>query len=101
MTGNNDVTLTLDNTQVSSGGVEVAATFVGNNGYDGYITADAVGNQAIAYACSTCDANMGVNNNQTNNSDVSATATGTVNAGRSIVSAAHATGNSASLYVSR
>lgn len=99
--GNNDVTLGLDNTQVSSGGVEAEATFVGNSGYDGYVTANAVGNQAIAYACSQCQASMGVSNNQTNNSDVSATATGTVNTGRSIVSTATATGNSATFYVSR
>lgn len=99
--GNNDVSLHLDNTQVSSGGVDVSAEFAGNSGYDGYVTADAIGNQAIAYACSECQAQMGVTNNQTNNSDVSATATATVNAGRSIVSTAHATGNSATFYVSR
>ncbi len=99
--GNNDVTVHLDNTQVSSGGVDVSAEFVGNSGYDGYVTADAIGNQAIAYACSECQAQMGVTNNQTNNSDVSATATSTVTNGRSIVSTAHATGNSATFYVSR
>jgi hypothetical protein len=99
--GNNDVTLNLDNTQVSSGGVEVEATFAGNAGYDGYVSANAVGNQAVAYACSQCQANMGVTNSQTNNSNVSAVATGTVNTGRSIVSSATATGNSANFYVSR
>ena len=99
--GNNDVTLSLDNTQVSSGGVEAEATFVGNSGYDGYISSNAVGNQAVAYACSECQANMSVNNSQTNNSNVSATSTATVNTGRSIVATATATGNSATFYVSR
>ncbi|MGZ3305172.1 MAG: holdfast anchor protein HfaD [Asticcacaulis sp.] len=99
-TGDNDIYVRLDNIQMSSGGVEVQATFVGNSGYDGYVTADAVGNQAIAYACAECKGDLGVNNNQTNSSDVSATSTASVNMGRSIVSTAHATGNSAMFYVS-
>ena len=99
--GNNDITVRVDNTQISTGGVDVTASFEGNTGYDAYITADAVGNQALAYACSECRADMGVTSDQTNNSDVNATATATVNnQGRAIVSAAHATGNSATWYVS-
>lgn len=99
--GNNDVTLTFDNTQTSTGGVEADATFVGNSGYDAYLTANAVGNQAVGYACSECKANATVNNIQTNSSDVSANAIATVNTGRSIVSTASATGNSGLFYVSR
>lgn len=99
--GNSDVYLRLDNTQISSGGVDVSATFNGNSGYDGYVTADATGNAATAYACSTCQADYGVNSTQTNTSDVSATASAVVNQGRSIVSTARATGNSATYYVSK
>jgi hypothetical protein len=97
--GNNDKYIRIDNTQMSSGGVDVTASFEGNAGWDGYVTADAVGNSAMAYACSTCEANMGVDNTQTNNSDVNATATASVSKGRTIVSTARATGNSATYYV--
>jgi len=99
--GNNDVTLNVDNTQTSTGGVEADATFVGNSGYDAYLTANAVGNQAVGYACSECKGDVTANNTQTNNSGVSATANATVNTGRSIVSTSSATGNSALFYVSR
>ncbi|MGN6425052.1 MAG: holdfast anchor protein HfaD [Asticcacaulis sp.] len=98
--GNNDVYVRLDTTQISSGGVDVSAQFDGNSGYDGYVTADAVGNQALAYACSNCQADYGVNSTQVNNSDVNATATASAVQGRSIVSTARATGNSATYYVS-
>jgi len=97
--GNNDRYVRIDNNQLSSGGVDVIASFDGNTGWDGYVTADAVGNSAIGYACSSCKADMGVDNTQVNNSDVSATATASVGRGRTIVSTAHATGNSASYYV--
>jgi len=100
--GNNDIYVRLDNTQLSSGGVDATATFDGvESGYDAYVTADAVGNQALAYACSECQADYGVTSTQTNSSDVSATATAVVNQGRSIVSSARATGNSATYYVSK
>lgn len=97
---NNDVYVRVDNSQLSSGGVDVMASFEGNTGYDGYVTAEATGNQALAYACSECKADIGVNSNQVNNSDVSAMASATVNKGRSIVTTARATGNSATFYVS-
>ncbi len=98
---NNDVYVRVDNNQISSGGVDVSATFEGNTGYDSYISAEAYGNQALAYACSECKADIGVNSNQVNNSDVSATTNVTLNSqGRSIVSTARATGNSATFYVS-
>lgn len=99
--GNNDIYVRLDNTQISDGGVDVLAEFEGNTGYDAYISAEAYGNQALAYACADCRADMGVNSNQINNSDVNAVAKATVNGqGRSIVSSARAVGNSATYYVS-
>ena len=98
--GNNDIYVRIDNDQISSGGVDVSASFDGTSGYDGYVSADATGNQAVAYACAECRADMGVNSNQVNNSDVNATATATIAQGRSIVSTARATGNSATYYVS-
>ena len=98
--GNNDVYVRLDNDQLSSGGVDVIASFQGNDGYDGAVTADAVGNQALSYACAECRADYGVNSSQVNDSDVNATATAAVAKGRSMVSTAHATGNSATYYVS-
>lgn len=98
--GNNDVTLHLDNTQISDGGVDVNATFEGNTGYDSYISAEAYGNQALAYACAECKADVNVNSTQVNNGDVNATSTVNVTQGRSIVSSARAVGNSATYYVS-
>ncbi len=99
--GDNDVYVRIDNDQLSTGGVDVVASFQGNDGYDADVTADAVGNQALAYACAECKADFGVNSsNQVNDSDVNATATAAVVKGRSIVTTAHATGNSATYYVS-
>ncbi len=98
--GNNDKYVRIDNNQLSSGGVDVVASFDGTTGWDGYVTADAVGNSALGYACSQCQADMGVDNNQVNNSDVNATATAAIGKGRTIVSTARATGNTASYYVS-
>lgn len=98
--GNNDVTLHLDNTQISDGGVDVTATFEGNTGYDSYISAEAYGNQALAYACAECKADANITSTQVNNGDVNATSTVNVNQGRSIVSSARAVGNSATYYVS-
>lgn len=97
--GNNDKYVRIDNNQLSSGGVDVIASFDGNVGWDGYVTADATGNSAIGYACSSCKADMGVDNTQVNNSDINATATASVAKGRTIVSTARAVGNSASYYV--
>lgn len=100
LAGNNDTYVRVDSSQLSTGGVDVTAAFNGNDGYDGYVSADAIGNQSLAYACSECKADYGVDSTQTNNSDVNATATASVVQGRSIVSTAHATGNSATYYVS-
>ena len=95
-----NVTLHLDNTQISDGGVDVTATFEGNTGYDSYISAEAYGNQALAYACAECKADANITSTQVNNGDVNATSTVNVNQGRSIVSSARAVGNSATYYVS-
>lgn len=100
--GNNDVYLEIDNAQVNSGGVEVAASFEGTNGYDAYVAANAVGNSVTGYACSQCNGSMEVANSQTNSGGVSATATTTVRGtGRAVISGANAVGNTATFYVSR
>ena len=100
--GNNDVYLEIDNAQVNSGGVEVTAAFTGTQGYDAYVSADAVGNAVTGYVCSTCQGNLIATNAQTNSGTVSATATTTVRGtGRAIASSANAVGNTATFYVSR
>ena len=100
--GTNDVYLEIDNSQVNSGGVEVSADFTGTNGYDAYVSADAVGNSVTGYVCSTCQGNLIATNAQTNSGPVSATATTTVRGtGRATASSASAVGNTATFYVSR
>ena len=99
--GNNDVTVQLDATQIADGGVDVTSTFEGNTGYDSYISAEAYGNQALAYACAECKADFNATSNQVNNGDVNATTNVTTSgSNRSIVSSAKAIGNSATYYVS-
>ena len=99
--GNGDIYLNIDNSQFNNGPIDVTASFEsGGNGYDAYVTADAVGNAAMGYACADCRADMTVNNHQVNSSGVSATANVDVASGRSIVSTARAVGNSANYYVS-
>lgn len=100
--GNNDQYLELDNSQINTGGVEVQASFVGTNGYDAYVSADAVGNSVTAYACSTCDAQLGANNVQRNEGNVTASAATTVHGqGRAVITGTNAVGNAANFYVSR
>ncbi len=100
--GNTGAEVVLDNTQWNgAGGVEVIATFTGNEGYDGYAQATAVGNDVTGYACSDCTGSMAINNSQTNNGDVSARSGVTVNNGRSVTGVSNATGNSAVFYVTR
>ncbi|QTN20620.1 holdfast anchor protein HfaD [Brevundimonas sp. AJA228-03] len=100
--GNNDVYLEIDSSQVNSGGVEVSADFAGTNGYDAYVSADAIGNSVTGYVCATCQGNLIATNAQTNSGPVSATATTTVSGtGRAIASSASAVGNTATFYVSR
>lgn len=103
MAGNFGPTVTLDNTQVNSGGVSVTSSFVGDSGYDAYVTSTAIGNAVTGYACTDCGpGRITVNNSQTNSSGVSAT--GSVNitsANRSTNGVAAATGNTATFYVTR
>lgn len=100
--GNNDIYLKLDNTQLNSGGVEANATYVGVNGYDAYVGADAVGNAVTGYACTQCGGgDVNITNNQTNSGNVTATTSATVGSGRTAVVGANAVGNTATFYVSR
>lgn len=100
--GNNDRFIQIDNAQVNSGGVEVVSEFIGTQGYDVRVGAEAAGNAVTGYACSECDGYMDVLNAQTNSGDVSASATTTVlGSGRSVATSATAFGNTATFYVSR
>lgn len=102
LAGNFGPEIVLNNTQVNSGGgIEVISRFTGDNGYDAYSSATAVGNAVTGYACSECQGRMTVNNSQRNTTDVAAhgvvTTTGSH---RSVSSVASATGNTGSFYVS-
>jgi len=100
--GNNDIYLKLDNTQLNSGGVEATAAYAGVNGYDSYVTADAVGNSVTGYACSQCGGEVNFNNTQVNNGSVTATTNVNIaNPGRTAVVGANAVGNTATFYISR
>jgi hypothetical protein len=103
LAGNTGEAVVLDNVQVNTGGgVEAIAGFTGQEGYDGYSRATAVGNDATAYSCSTCSGSMNIGNAQTNSADVGASSTTTVNGtGRLINSTSTAIGNNASFYVTR
>jgi hypothetical protein len=103
LAGNTGEAVVLDNVQLNTGGgVEAIASFTGQEGYDGYSRATAVGNDATAYSCSSCTGSMSVGNAQTNSADVGASSTTTVNgAGRLINSTSTAIGNNASFYVTR
>jgi hypothetical protein len=101
MAGNYGPGLVLDNVQVNDGGgVEVIASFEGNNGYDAGASATAIGNAVTGYVCNQCSGTMNATNSQSNNVDVSARSTITMSGGgRSIVGVATATGNNASFSV--
>ena len=102
--GNDDIYLSLDNTQINTGGVEAVATFQGNTGYDAYVGADAIGNAVSGYVCSTCGGEVNVANTQVNSGDVSAVVNvgaGRTGGSRAAVVGANAAGNSATFYVSR
>lgn len=103
MAGNFGPDITLNNTQVNSGGgIEVISRFSGDSGYDAYTSATAVGNAVTGYACSDCSGRMTVNNSQRNTTDVSATGVvNTTGSHRSVSSVASATGNTGTFYVSR
>ncbi|MEN5145227.1 holdfast anchor protein HfaD [Brevundimonas diminuta] len=100
--GNNDIYVSIDNTQMNTGGVTASAGFTGQNGYDAYVGANAAGNAVTGFACSTCGGDLNVRNSQTNMGDVRATATTTVNGwGRNVVAGSNAVGNTATFYVTR
>lgn len=100
--GNNDRYLLIDNNQLNTGGVEVQATMVGTNGYDAYVSAEAVGNSVTGYACSECEGQLTATNVQNNSGNVSATASTTVSgANRAVITGSNAVGNAATFYVSR
>ena len=100
--GNNDRYVEIDNAQINSGGVEVQASASGTNGYDAYVSANAVGNSVTGYACSTCEGVLNATNVQSNAGDVTATANTVVStSGRSVITGTSAVGNAATFYVSR
>ena len=102
--GNPGGDLTLNNTQVNSGGgVEVLSSFSGTGGlgYDASASAVAMGNAVTGYACSTCTNKMTITNRQTNSTSVSATSTVTMSSdNRSVTGVSTAIGNTATFYVS-
>jgi hypothetical protein len=101
MAGNYGPGLVLDNVQVNDGGgVEVIASFQGNNGYDGGASATAIGNAVSGYVCNQCSGSMAVNNSQSNNVDIGARSTVSMTGGaRSLAGVATATGNNATFSV--
>lgn len=100
--GNNDKYLELDNDQINTGGVEVRASFAGTNGYDAYVSAEAVGNSVTGYACANCEATLTATNSQYNEGNVTASATTAVyGQGRAVITGSNAVGNSATFYISR
>ena len=103
LVGNSGQLMTLDNTQTNTGGgIEVIASFTGNNGYDASSNATAMGTAVTGYACSNCGGVMNVKNTQTSGADVSASSTTTTTAGnRSVTGSATAVGNNATFYVSK
>jgi len=94
--------LVLDNTQLNEGGgVDVVASYTGDQGYDAQASATAIGNAATGYACGECSG-MTVNSRQTNTADVGSSSTVTVNGyARSVSGVATAVGNTATYYVTR
>lgn len=100
--GNNDKYLELDNSQLNSGGVEVQSSFVGAQGYDAYVSANAAGNSVTGYACAECQATLNATNNQTNDGNVRANANTTISGtNRNVITGSNAVGNAATFYVSR
>ena len=101
--GNTGTSINLTNTQVNgAGGVESTASFTGDNGFDAFTSATAMGNAATGFACSTCGGVMSVHNSQTNNGDAAATATTSITtSARSVRGTATAVGNNASFYVTQ
>lgn len=103
LAGNYGPEVVLNNDQFNgTGGVEAIASFQGQEGYDGTVRANAVGNDATAYACSLCTGTVNVNSRQVNQGDVAATASLTTGgSARNLYGVSTAVGNNASFYVSR
>ncbi len=92
--------LDFDNTQSTTGGVQVFSTFTGHDGFDAGASSIAIGNATTGYACSDCQATMRINNHQTNTDGVEATSTVSIaGSNRSVSSTANAVGNSATFFV--
>jgi len=101
LVGNYGPEVVLDNSQTNEGGgVEVIASFEGNDGYDAVVSSTAMGNAVTGYACSQCSGQMTIKNNQVNSAEVGARTTTTVGSARSVSGVTTATGNNASFYVS-
>ena len=101
LTGNAGQYVNIDNAQFNSGGVEVAASFQGNGGYDSYANSTAIGNAVTGYACAECQGTLIANSSQVNTGGVSSTSTVTITgSGRSLTGTSTAVGNSASFWVS-
>jgi hypothetical protein len=103
LAGNFGPSTTVNNTQVNTGGIEANASFTGDNGFDASTSATAMGNAAIAFACSQCGGVINITNSQTTSGGgVEANATTNITTqGRSVSSVATAVGNNATFYVSR
>jgi hypothetical protein len=103
MAGNFGFEVIVDNTQNNTGAVDVSATFTGDNGYDAYSSATAIGNAVTGFACSDCSpGRMTVSNSQVNSANIGATGSMTISgSNRSSNTVTSATGNSATFYVSR
>ncbi|WP_419252092.1 holdfast anchor protein HfaD [Caulobacter sp. ErkDOM-YI] len=101
LVGNYGAEVVLDNIQTNGGGgVEVVASFEGNDGYDAVVSSTAMGNAVTSYACSQCSGQMSIKNNQVNSAEVGARTTTTAGSARSVSGVTTATGNNASFYVS-
>jgi len=103
MAGNYGPEIVLDNSQLNTGGVNVISTFVGDNGYDAYVSSTAIGNAVTGFACSACEPGRAtVSNSQRNEGGVSAQGAMTITGQNRVVnSVTSATGNTATFYVTR
>ena len=91
--------LTLDNSQVNSGGVAAIAEAGGRDGYDMSAQSTAIGNAVTGYVCSDCGGVINVGNRQVNSSNVvSTTNMSLTGANRSVSGISTAVGNTATFY---
>jgi len=102
MAGNFGPSTSFTNVQVNTGGTEANASFTGDTGFDATSSATAMGNAAIAFACSQCGGVISVNNSQTSTNGVEAFSTTNITTqARSVNGVATAVGNNATFYVSQ